>query len=71
MVGVAVDNIVAKTSDTIPTPNPWTEEALDETQLRIDIAISLCLLVGIIQVKMIYHQAQRARTFSLQISKSM
>ena len=62
MVGVAVDNIVAKTSGTYPTTSPGSEEAEDETQLRIDIAISLCLLVGIIQVNFITIKRKMVKT---------
>ena len=46
MTGDAIDSVLAGEDD-----NPGTEADFDdETKERIEIAISLCLLVGIIQV---------------------
>ena len=57
MAGDAIESIVAQETD--ETSNEGgitaTDNAIDDnTELRIQVAISLCLLVGIIQVSLNY-----------------
>ena len=48
MTGAAIDTIVTQETDTTP-PNSRNNED-DATELRIQVAVSLCLLIGVIQV---------------------
>ena len=56
MVGVAVDNLIVEETGKTPTSIPLLDDPAppnarkDIEQERINIAISLCMLVGIIQV---------------------
>ena len=52
MTGDAIETIVRKQAENKPTvPSGYTNGNDDETELRVQVAVTLALIVGIIQVR--------------------